>query len=252
LAWIIRAAGYEPTPAEEMEYLGNTPAAAVQQASPAAPVASPNGATAKITLQAPTLLAELPARVVAPAAQPASAPTPAAAAQPTMQVNRLPAFIDSGADKVAERNRKLESEGVPMISQLQQELIAQLVQCKGIESTARSATLLNYLRFTRERADISIKKLITTIKAFDATALPANLLRKLAAIKEEGEQLLQLPERIAAAGELRQFALANAEALGTTETERLMSICGNQDWSAQQLLAEKATGVQYLAQQQAA
>ena len=28
LAWIIRAAGYEPTPAEEMEYGGNTPAAA--------------------------------------------------------------------------------------------------------------------------------------------------------------------------------------------------------------------------------
>ena len=27
LAWIIRAAGYEPTPAEEMEYGGNTPAA---------------------------------------------------------------------------------------------------------------------------------------------------------------------------------------------------------------------------------
>ena len=28
LAWIIRAAGYEPTPAEEMEYAGNVPAAA--------------------------------------------------------------------------------------------------------------------------------------------------------------------------------------------------------------------------------
>ncbi len=29
LAWIIRAAGYEPTPAEEMEYSGNVPAPAV-------------------------------------------------------------------------------------------------------------------------------------------------------------------------------------------------------------------------------
>ncbi len=29
LAWIIRAAGYEPTPAEEMEYAGNVPAPAV-------------------------------------------------------------------------------------------------------------------------------------------------------------------------------------------------------------------------------
>jgi hypothetical protein len=36
LAWIIRAAGYEPTPAEEMEYSGNVPTPA--PASPEAPV----------------------------------------------------------------------------------------------------------------------------------------------------------------------------------------------------------------------
>ncbi|RFP63471.1 hypothetical protein D0N36_19210 [Hymenobacter lapidiphilus] len=44
LAWIIRAAGYEPTPAEEMDYGGNTPTVAetpapAPQAAPAAPVA---------------------------------------------------------------------------------------------------------------------------------------------------------------------------------------------------------------------
>ncbi len=39
LAWIIRAAGYEPTPAEEMEYSGNVPAPSVAAAAePAAPV----------------------------------------------------------------------------------------------------------------------------------------------------------------------------------------------------------------------
>jgi hypothetical protein len=40
LAWIIRAAGYEPTPAEEMEYTGNvpTPAAAPSVAAEPAPV----------------------------------------------------------------------------------------------------------------------------------------------------------------------------------------------------------------------
>ena len=32
LAWIIRAAGYEPTPAEEMEYSGNVPALAIAPA----------------------------------------------------------------------------------------------------------------------------------------------------------------------------------------------------------------------------
>jgi hypothetical protein len=35
LAWIIRAAGYEPTPAEEMEYTGNVPTPAAAQATPA-------------------------------------------------------------------------------------------------------------------------------------------------------------------------------------------------------------------------
>ncbi len=36
LAWIIRAAGYEPTPAEEMDYNTNVPAAAVALPTPAA------------------------------------------------------------------------------------------------------------------------------------------------------------------------------------------------------------------------
>ena len=39
LAWIIRAAGYEPTPAEEMDYAGNTPTVA-ETPAPAAPVAA--------------------------------------------------------------------------------------------------------------------------------------------------------------------------------------------------------------------
>jgi len=39
LAWIIRAAGYEPTPAEEMEYSGNTPEVKVEQ--PTIAVAKP-------------------------------------------------------------------------------------------------------------------------------------------------------------------------------------------------------------------
>ncbi len=35
LAWIIRAAGYEPTPAEEMDYSGNEPAKTVKAPAPA-------------------------------------------------------------------------------------------------------------------------------------------------------------------------------------------------------------------------
>jgi hypothetical protein len=60
LAWIIRAAGYEPTPAEEMEYTGNIPAPAVA-AEPAAPV--------------------MRAVTTTPAAEPAPAEVPAPAAE---------------------------------------------------------------------------------------------------------------------------------------------------------------------------
>ena len=56
LAWIIRAAGYEPTPAEEMEYSGNVPAVAPAVAEPT-PV-----------MRAVTTAAELPAVEAAPAA----------------------------------------------------------------------------------------------------------------------------------------------------------------------------------------
>lgn len=48
LAWIIRAAGYEPTPAEEMEYAGNTPEVKVAQ-----PAATQEKEAAKETTEAP-------------------------------------------------------------------------------------------------------------------------------------------------------------------------------------------------------
>ena len=67
LAWIIRAAGYEPTPAEEMEYGGNTPTAA-QPAMAVVPAAAPAPATeAPAPMQAvvaePVVAAEAPAAV---------------------------------------------------------------------------------------------------------------------------------------------------------------------------------------------
>jgi hypothetical protein len=240
LAWILRAAGYEATPAEEMEYQSAQPAPvaqgqpAVQQPAPAAVV--PNGAPARITLPMPE-------------------PIPAAAAElqpavPAMQVSNRPKFR-TAADAVAARTTHLQAQGVPMSTDLQHELIRELLECGGIDRTARNTTLLNYLRFTRERANISIAKLIEKIKGADEQ-LPENLLRKLAAIKEEGEQLLQDPERAAAAEELRQFVQANAASLGDQESARLLSICGNTDWPAPLLLTEKQNCVQALAQKAAA
>ncbi|GAB3638320.1 hypothetical protein GCM10027422_39100 [Hymenobacter arcticus] len=60
LAWIIRAAGYEPTPAEEMEYSGNVPAPAVVPAVVAE--------TAPVMRALTTAPVEAPAAEAAPAA----------------------------------------------------------------------------------------------------------------------------------------------------------------------------------------
>jgi len=80
LAWIIRAAGYEPTPAEEMEYSGNVPAPAVAPA-----VAEPTPVMRAVTT-APTP----PTPAEAPAAEaPAAAPVQYATASQKEEIIRL-------------------------------------------------------------------------------------------------------------------------------------------------------------------
>jgi hypothetical protein len=74
LAWIIRAAGYEPTPAEEMEYSGNVPAPAVAPAVVAEP--------------APVMRAVTTAPAEAPAAE-AAAPVQYATASQKEEIIRL-------------------------------------------------------------------------------------------------------------------------------------------------------------------
>jgi hypothetical protein len=68
LAWIIRAAGYEPTPAEEMEYTGNVPT------SPAMTVAAePAVPLMRATTNAPAVPVEAPAAEAAAPVQYATA-----------------------------------------------------------------------------------------------------------------------------------------------------------------------------------
>jgi hypothetical protein len=64
LAWIIRAAGYEPTPAEEMEYGGNTPTVAIP--APAAAVAQAVPAMQVVPAETPVPAAEQAATAAAP------------------------------------------------------------------------------------------------------------------------------------------------------------------------------------------
>jgi len=76
LAWIIRAAGYEPTPAEEMEYSGNVPAPAVAPA-----VAEPTPVMRAVTTT--------PTPAEAPAAEAAAAPVQYATANQKEEIIRL-------------------------------------------------------------------------------------------------------------------------------------------------------------------
>jgi len=77
LAWIIRAAGYEPTPAEEMEYTGNVPTPA------AAPVALEPTPVMRAVTNTPA-----PAPAEAPAAE-AAAPVQYATASQKEEIIRL-------------------------------------------------------------------------------------------------------------------------------------------------------------------
>ena len=78
LAWIIRAAGYEPTPAEEMEYTGNVPTPA-----PAMTVAAEPTPVMRAVTNAPA-----PAPAEAPAAE-AAAPVQYATASQKEEIIRL-------------------------------------------------------------------------------------------------------------------------------------------------------------------
>ena len=69
LAWIIRAAGYEPTPAEEMDYGNNTPTVAEAPAAPAAQPAAAPVAAMKAVPAEPAAAAESSAPAYASASQ---------------------------------------------------------------------------------------------------------------------------------------------------------------------------------------
>jgi hypothetical protein len=139
LAWIIRAAGYEPTPAEEMEYTGNTPDAKVEQPK-AAPAQPRVAATAKETPQAP------PAEE-APKAQPAEAPQPAAEAA--------------------------EAQSIKYASAKQKEEIIRLLNHPVITRPEKTKMLLNINKLDEERAAQVIAKLGKVIEEREAASAAA-------------------------------------------------------------------------------
>ncbi|RZK22707.1 MAG: hypothetical protein EOO56_07580 [Hymenobacter sp.] len=79
LAWIIRAAGYEPTPAEEMEYTGNVPT----------PAAAPSVVTEPAPVMRAVTNTPAPAPVEAPAPAAENVPVQYATASQKEEIIRL-------------------------------------------------------------------------------------------------------------------------------------------------------------------
>lgn len=139
LAWIIRAAGYEPTPAEEMDYAGNTPDTKAEQ---------PKVATAAA-----------PTRVAAPAKE---------AAKATPVVEEAPqAYPAETAQSEA------EAQSIKYASAKQKEEIIRLLNNPVITRPEKTKMLLNINKLDEERANQVIAKLGKVIQEREAQAAAA-------------------------------------------------------------------------------
>jgi hypothetical protein len=141
LAWIIRAAGYEPTPAEEMDYSGNTPEVKAEQPKVAPAAAQPRvTATAKEAPKAQPLEQE-------PQAQPAETAQPVAEAA--------------------------ETQSIKYASAKQKEEIIRLLNNPVITRPEKTKMLLNINKLDEERAVQVIAKLGKVIQEREAQAAAA-------------------------------------------------------------------------------
>jgi hypothetical protein len=177
--------------------------------------------------------------VVAPAAQPPVPPVMVASSTGAPRPG-------TAAAAVAGRTQRLQAAGVLLSTGRQHELIGLLLQSPAITNQQRSTTLLNFLRFTHDRAQTSIGRLVAAIKQAGGE-LPENLLRMKAAIEAEYEQLQVPGSRAAAEAQLRFFVNTHAEPLGKIEAARLLAICVNPDYTAAQLATELSDGRAYIA-----
>jgi hypothetical protein len=141
LAWIIRAAGYEPTPAEEMEYTGNTPDTRVEQPKEVQTPAQPRVAAAAKE---------------APKAQPveeAPKAEPAETAQPVTEA--------------------AEPQSIKYASAKQKEEIIRLLNHPVITRPEKTKMLLNINKLDEERAAQVIAKLGKVIEEREAASAAA-------------------------------------------------------------------------------
>jgi hypothetical protein len=138
LAWIIRAAGYEPTPAEEMDYAGNTPDAKAEQAR-----VTPAAAQARVAATAKE----------APKAEPKAEPV-----------------ADTPKVQPAET---AEAPSIKYASAKQKEEIIRLLNNPVITRPEKTKMLLNINKLDEERAAQIIAKLGKVIEEREAQSAAA-------------------------------------------------------------------------------
>jgi hypothetical protein len=251
LAWIMKAAGYEATPAEEMEYAG-TPVATTTTTT-TAPAVATIGAPARVTV-APAQLPEAMHPALQSEAEAASAPAAPAAATneqvPTMRVSggRQAGLQSDPVKVIQEAHAAQVAAGTVFITPAQHELIVVLCNNVAILGSEKQKMLLGIKRITAERAAESIVKLCQRIKEKKG-ALPTDLEQRLQDVEKE---VREGEARAAAMLELRDFVNKNAELLGRPEADRLLTKCENLEATAADLLQEKAAAAEYLAEMPAA
>jgi hypothetical protein len=244
LAWIIRAAGYEATPAEEMDYAG-TPA----QVQGGAARVTPAAASEQPVAIHPALASEAAQES---AAVPTSTNEQTAQAAPQMTVSRQPAarpaLQSDGAQAVAAKYAADVAAGVVFITPTQHQLIVMLLNNTAIKAGDKQRMLLGLNRITAAYASSSIVKILQRIKDNKGTPHPdtEQLLLKI------GTEVKAATVRSEAMLELRDFVQKNAEHLGAPETDRLLTICENPAATTGMLQEEKAAAAVYLAEMPAA
>jgi hypothetical protein len=236
LAWIIRAAGYEATPAEEMDYAG-TPA----QVQGGAARVTPAAASEQPVATHPALASEA-------AEVPAVAPVATNEQAPQMRVSRQPALQSDAAQAIAQKYAADVAAGVVFITPTQQQLIVMLLNNVAIKPADKQRMLLGLNRITADYASSSIVKILQRIKDNKGTPHPdtEQLLLKI------GAEVKAATVRAQAMLELKAFVQKNAEHLGSPEADRLLTICENPTATTAMLQEEKQAAAVYLAEMPAA
>ena len=243
LGWLMKAAGYEATPAEEMSEVGTlaevvakSQAASAENGSQPRPKAGYTNEQIKAELDKSTAQEQL-TRLwtdVSPAAQEVLVEFFTAARLRIEQQKNTPApAVASPVISPAPAGSlpSHEAAGAPIVyaTASQKEKIIRLLNHPVITRPEKTKMLLNINRLDEERANAAIAKLNKAIDERENGTIAGNL-----------------------RGQLRGFAVQHADQLGEAETERLMLLCEDASIDANELRAELASAQESLTETAAA